>query len=176
MDGQGHNGALEPLNGAERGGVRSGLPAAAGASVLAGTSFPSSPSLCVTRHLTPTIQAYRTGQKQRLFYSAKLHPELATTHTKPGCPDNPSNSRPANAGGASDLFFASLSPAHRKTSGSKRAAEKELVISYCANVMGDWPAPADYTPRFLRVVLRRSEDAEREGSSEVAAAGRQGDL
>ena len=65
--------------------------------------------------------------------------------------------------------------------------EKELVVSYCANVLGDWPAPADYTPRFLRVVLRREGGSGGEGKGKegesgpglgaaAAAAGRQGDL
>ena len=37
---------------------------------------------------------------------------------------------------------------------SLKEGEHELILTYCANVLGDWPAPSDYTPRFLRVVLR----------------------
>lgn len=121
-------------------------------------------------------QAYRTGQKQRLFYSAKLHPELATAPSP-----NPSSST-ATAAAAADkqqqqLFFASLDK-DKKEKEEAPTREKELVLSYCANVLGDWPAPADYTPRFLRVVLRRGEgggDDEGKAAAGVGA-GRQGDL
>jgi hypothetical protein len=126
---------------------------------------------------------YRTGQKQRLFYSAKLHPELAAVTTRPTGAAAATATATAAAGGGgggggsggrsrSDLFFASLQKTPTTTEEEEKAAsaavsggvvesekgkEKELVVSYCANVLGDWPAPADYTPRFVRVSLRRGE-------------------
>jgi len=32
---------------------------------------------------------------------------------------------------------------------------KELVLTYCANVLGEWPSSKDYTPRFVRMRLRQ---------------------
>jgi hypothetical protein len=135
-------------------------------------------------------QGYRTGAKQRLFYSAKLHPELAkppspspspsptgdskdssSSNSNPS-PSNGDDARGTKASSSRDLFFASL-PKPTGKAAAKVGEKKELVISYCANVLGDWPAPADYTPRFLRVVLQRREEGKGEKG---ASAGRQGDL
>lgn len=69
-----------------------------------------------TRTIVLDIEAAEANQQQqepkrRLYYAAKLHPELS---------------------GSGDL-----------------------VVTYCANVLGDWPTPKDYTPRFFRLQLRR---------------------
>lgn len=128
---------------------------------------------------TPT-QAYRTGQKQRLFYSAKLHPELASNSPTSSPSSSPTTTTTATRADRpqqeqkqqqkqQQLFFASVN--EDEDGPQKKPQTKELVLSYCANVLGDWPAPADYTPRFLRVVLTREGEGKGEAGKAGAAAG-----
>lgn len=180
MVGGGVDRPLDCLGRGGRGGVRGGLPAAAGACLVVSPSVvfacfraTGSTELIPTTLDHPPPQAYRTGQKQRLFYSAKLHPELAAPH-----PNNPTSSSTSNTDPSSSPSASDASDAKSHNNNTNVKQEKELVLSYCANVLGDWPAPADYTPRFLRVVLKLGDGAG-EGGEEgaaAAAAGRQGDL
>lgn len=43
------------------------------------------------------------------------------------------------------------------------SSKDDLVLTYCANVLGDWPTPKDYTPRFFRLDFRRNSTRTSDG-------------
>ena len=44
----------------------------------------------------------------------------------------------------------------------ERIKEEEMVFTYCSNVMGRMPTPQEYTPTFVRIVMRKIERIDRE--------------